>query len=399
MPAPSITVCDPIVSGFEHVPANSSLLTTIRYAYPESAIAFHGDAAHLDLVRNQVDVAIRESISWVVIKNPERQASFRRRFVTDFRRMLLLLKSTAHEPESAILFLTFGNASVMWSLKLLLAARFGRSKVQIVLHGDFATLRFRTSMKLVVNPLYQLSCFKTAVRFGTTGRIQYVVLEAAVRDAVVSKYPRLAGRFKVLEHPVPGDDATIVENDLSRPLRFGFLGRSTEAKGFHRYLDVATTIGERFPGQAVFSFVGFLGPGQNEETLPGLNALEYRPTTEKLDRAEYVRRVNELHYICMFYEKQYELTASGVLLDAIEREKPLITSNLPLFKNIADRFPDFAHVCDADVYVATIATILTNFDRDDYTKRVEAIRAVKQSRSPQVLAGVYRNLVAELRGS
>ena len=94
------------------------------------------------------DAKIR-SIEWLPIELPPRQAGFFRRFVPDFRRMRALFGATERQADTDVFLVTFGNASIMWSLKLLTATAFRQRSVQVVLHGDFTTLRYRTSMRLV----------------------------------------------------------------------------------------------------------------------------------------------------------------------------------------------------------------------------------------------------------
>ncbi len=178
----------------------------------------------------------------------------------------------------------------------------------------------------------------------------------------------------------------------------GFSDAATEPKGFSRYLEVAKEISERFPGQASFSFVGFLAESQTSDSLPNLVYLQDAPTHDKLDRDEYVRRANELHFVCMFYEKEYEFAASGVLADAIEWEKPLIASQLPLFANVERKFPGSAYISERANFGQVIERILTTFDPEYYEKQLQAIRELKHSRTPAVLADTYRLLVTELNG-
>ena len=391
----SFNVCEPVALGFEHVPVNAGLLKIIRVAYPEAAIAFYAEETHLELVRAQLTPQSSNSIDWISIANPKRQTSFFRRLPTDFRRVRELFKLIDDDDTTQVVLFTFGNASVMWSLKFLTSTVHRRRKSQVVLHGDFATLRYRTSMKRMINPIYHMGSFKTAVHFGCAKGTQYLVLEEAVRDAVVAKFPRLAGRFKVIDHPVSGNREQVSKHELSSPVKFGFLGRASEAKGFSHFLAVAKHINERFPGQAVFSLVGFLGPGQDRQTLPNLVYLDGNLSHEKLEWDEYAEQVKELHFVCLFYDKEYEFAASGVLADAIGLEKPIIASALPLFANVERKFPHAIRFSADTDFAAPIEEILTSMDPASYERQVTAIRAVKQSRTPEALAVVYRNLVDE----
>ena len=94
-----------------------------------------------------------------------------------------------------------------------------------------------------------------------------------------------------------------------------------------------------------------------------------------------------MHYVCLFFEgKHYDVTASGVLLDCIGREKPVITSNIALFQKLEERYGDIGHICPDGSYDQLIANLIENPDPDRYRRQVENLRKAKQARSPAQLA-------------
>ena len=121
--------------------------------------------------------------------------------------------------------------------------------------------------------------------------------------------------------------------------------------------------------------------------------LSEMPGTERMTRSEYVRRVNNLHFVCMFFDWAYEFVASGVLLDSIAFGKPVIATQLTTFKNLAERYGDIGYLCRPDEIIETISSIIQQNDSDRYKRQVLNISQARMSRTPETLAMKYRELV------
>lgn len=392
-------VCEPIAGGLEHVPFNAGLLRIIRTSYPAHRVIFCAEVEHASHVRSQLGETLASSIEWEEIVPAPRSASTFRRFPSDFRRIKVLLAALAGlsgRRSDAVCVLTSGNAAILWSLKLLINTFHRGAHVQVVLHGDFSKLRYRASLNQHLNPVYHLGSFRAAIKWACDRRIQYVVLEESVREVVVDKYPALRNRFRVLEHPLSGDSSGASPMPFTVPLRFGFLGRAYESKGFSSFLKVAVAISNGFPGSAEFHLIGSINERQQKQFATELSFLASPPETATLSRDHFLDRLSRMHFICLFYDESYEFTASGVLLDCVEWRKPIVASMRSLFVKLERDFHDVGYLCDDDHYCEVISQILIASDAQRYLNQVEAMVAVGESRSPQVLARKYTELVDEL---
>ena len=391
----SFLVCEPIARGLEHVPFNAGLLTIIRTGHPERRIVFCAESEHSEHVRRQLGEDIASSIEWSTITVPARDAEFYRRLPSDFRRVRGLLERVKSDNSSVVCTFSSGNASILWSLKFLVSTFHRAARVQVVLHGDFSLLRYRTSLRRHLNPLYHLGSFRTAIRWACDRRVQHVVLEESVRDAVVEKYSFLRDRFVVLDHPLPGDRNDLEPRLLASPVCFGFLGRAYESKGFSSFLAVAVDISTRFPGLAEFHLIGSVDAQQQEQYATELTFLAIRPETATLDRGRFLDRLGRMHYVCLFYDDTYEFTASGVLLDCVEWGKPIVGSRRSLFVHLEREFGEIGYLCDETEAQSVIEGLLMALDSGRYHRQVEAMLAIKVSRGPSVLAQRYSQLVEQ----
>ncbi len=385
-------VCESIAWGMEHAPFNTAFLRTIRLAYPNDSICFYAEESHLEHVRKQIGEEFAASIFWRKLTLPLRHSSFFQRLSKDFKAVKILLNQLNENPENHVLVIT-GNASILWALKFNLFNKHKDKKIQVIMHGDFYSLTDRKSLRRLLNPLCSISSLKTALKLIACKRIQLIVLEEAIRDSVIKEIPLLKGSICVLNHPIPLDENTGDPISISMPIHFGFLGLATEHKGFLKYLTVAADISKRFPGLARFHVVGRISDRYERVSLPEMAFLSDTVGSDRLSRDEYINRLNRIHFVCLFFDKAYEFTASGVLLDCIAFGKPIIATQLTTFKILAKQYGDIGYLCSSDEIIETVSSIIRQNDSDRYKRQASNIFQARMSRTPETLAMKYRELV------
>jgi hypothetical protein len=384
-----IMVCDPVCWSLEHVPVNAGIVEMIRLAFPAEEIVFVGEASHLHQVRAQLSSEVSLSISWKAVAISPRYASFFVRSRHDLKLLRHLLKMGRKDPDSLLLLAACAPATLM-ALKLLLYCSTSRGKkVQIVLHGCLDALKGWRSR----NPVLRMQDMKAALTFGSNRDLQYIVLEEPIRNAVGQILPSLEPHMGVLDHPIPTNEEPQGEIEFRRPLKFGFLGMASEAKGFRLFQEGASTVTAKYPGLVEFHAVGWMDKQSNMAT----DSLITKPGTWLMSRVDYIRQLHTLHFVCLLYEgPHYQLSPSGVLLDAIAWEKPIIASPLPIVENLVSRFGDIGYLCAGQKQLCEIiGQIIEREDVDHYRKQVASMRKVRLSRTPKYLAPTYRHLRAQ----
>jgi glycosyltransferase involved in cell wall biosynthesis len=384
-------VCESIAWGLEHTPFNAALLKTICFAFPNDSICFCAEESHLENVREQIGEELAVSTVWRKLDVPPRHASFYIRSSSAFKTVKFLLNELNENPQKDVLVIT-GNASILWALKYYLGTIHKDKRVQVIIHGDFSTLH-RTPRKSILNPLYYIGSLKTALKRSGYERLQHLVLEDAVRDTILKQMPFLRDSVSVLDHPIPIVKHHVEINDLDQPIQFGFLGRASEKKGFSDYLNIAAEISKRFSGQVKFHHIGWIPDNQRRANHLKMAFLSDIPGKERISRNEYVNRLKNLHFVCLFFNKYYESSASGVLMDSIAWGKPIIATQLPIFTTIQKKFGDIGYLCGIDEISATISSIIQTNDSDRYKRQVLNMNHVKASRTPEALARRYLKLV------
>jgi hypothetical protein len=386
-----IIVCEPVCWGLEHVPTNAGLLEIIRIAFPHETILFYGEKSHSRYIREEMRSEVVQSIIWKTLNIPPRHERFLYRIPSDFRLMRILLNEVGRKLASHLL-ITYGNPSILWSLKILLKSIHRGKNVQVIFHGGLASIAGWRSR----NPFTRIQDFRTVLGILGNSDIHYILLEQPIREALEKELPSLHSNVHVLDHPVPKNERAELMTTLNSPIRFGFLGLATKQKGFFKYLEVASEISTKFPGKAEFHIIGRIHSDYLHIDLPELSVLSTKPFIDRLPRNEYVSHLRKLHFVCLFFKgKYYNFSPSGVFLDCIALGKPIIASKLPIFEHVRDSFGDIGFLCENGEFCQTIETIITESNPDRYKSQVLNIREVKKSRTPQSLANKYREICQE----
>jgi hypothetical protein len=225
-------------------------------------------------------------------------------------------------------------------------------------------------------------------------RLRYLVLEPSILVELARLAPRAAERTDVL--PLPVNTAEMPARPtapLSVPLRIGFVGQGTAAKGFDQFLALARDVRARHGDRVVFHHVGRLMPG---EAPPDLAVLADPPSREHLPRDEFTRRLAALHYVLLPFREggYYGLSASGALMDAITWLKPVIATRLPLVEHFFTRYGEIGFACDGGTGLAAAVEAALALDAPGYDRQVAAVQRARAARMPEALARDYCALVA-----
>ena len=387
-----ILVCEMIFDSGSHIPFNAGLLATIRAAFPKEEIAFYGSTGHLIDLKKQVGQTAASAIQWNEIQPIPPGPGYGKRFISEFR-LIRRLFSKLHHSSTSRLLLTSAFPSTVLAVKIARLFGLKCSVIQIVLHKMSGVVgrRYR-------RPILRLRDMKTALSLLGNSGIQYLVLEEFIRHAVVKSIPQLDGKIETLEHPIAPTEGGSKAVDLSNPIHFGFLGNTLKSKGYPLFVQVANVITARYGRHAEFHVIGRCLDVC--ERVNGEEVLASKPAAAKLTRDEFVCAISALHYVILPHETEaYTLTASGVLLDAIAWQKPVIARKIHMFEALFEKYGDIGYLFrdEADL-ISIIEQILQTTDASRYRRQTITLGDVRKSRDPETLAAAYRNLCRASEG-
>ena len=387
-----ILVCELSFDDGAHVPFNAGLLATIRAAFPKEDLSFFGAAAHMEELKTQVGEPLAGSISWREILPPTSGTVYGERFFRELSIIQRLIRTLPQDSTSRLLFASAYPSTVL-ALKVARCFRSKNIPVQMVLHGLSGVVgkRYR-------RPIRRFQDMKTALTLLGNKNIQYLVLEQSIRDTVVKNLPLLSGKIEVLEHPISPNEGTSQTVDLSEPIRFGFLGLALKVKGFPLFVKIANEVTAKYGRRTEFHAIGRFP--EDGTPVNGIQVLATKPAGTQMTRTNFIRGVMPLHFIVLPHEATfYALTASGVLLDAIAWEKPVIARKIPIFEAMFEKHGDIGYLFSDDTELRNIVEqLLGTGDKSRYRRQVLNLQSLRKSRAPESLAVSYRGMCRTSEG-
>ena len=354
----------------------------VRAAFREHRITVVAEREHSNGLRDALRGIDLGAIAWRDVDIPPRHAKIWHRIRPEYE-LLRTLFQLVTDARGRWLLLLNALDSTLVALSACRALSARPFPAQVILHGTPNGWRPR-------NPLARAVDLHSSMRLAARRRLQYLVLEEAMKARVLDLLPSLAGRVEAIPHPVPlgeGDDSSQIPEP---PLRVGFLGVASDPDGFGIFLDIARFLKTAYPRQVDFHAVGTWPPDHGGIDC---SVLSTPPSKSRLSRAEYVRLVKSLHFVCLPLPGAHcHFSASEALLDAVAWGKPIIALRTPLLGDWSKN-SDIGYLCGhTGEMISTLTRLIEGFDPGLYLKQVKALHEIRRSRLPDALAPIYRRL-------
>lgn len=376
----TVVVCEPLCIGAEHAPFNSALVEIVRRAYPDAKLHIVADESHF--ARLGLKSADRLTLHSKKLL-PRNQFGLRR-ILADVQLLRFCLKLAG---PNGVVVLASAISSMLLAAKLRNPQTTAR--IQAVLHGYLnEAVGWRSR-----NPFRRAFDLRSALCWRHWA-VQYIVLERAIEDGLKKAVPLISSNVTLLPHPIP-QDALVTPRPLSLPLKIGFLGLATAAKGYTEFLWIAEEVKRRCKDRVEFHVVGRLPDGAPSQSNDALSSLP----GDRMPRDEYSTRVADLHYVCLpFSSQHYALAASGVMLDAVAFQKPLLALRAPIVAGFLQDYPEAGQIFESAHDIAQwIMEQCEHPDTAFYGRAVQSMAIAARSRQPDMLAAIYRESVIALQ--
>ncbi len=370
-------------SGTVHAPGNAATIQAIAAGCPEQEIRVFAEPGHLRELR--LDGIAGHPIALYPHFQGRPGIVAWGRLRHEFALLRAALAGVPRD-EPCLLMLLSTTSTAIFAAALAARLRPG-TRVQIGLHGDLNELTGGRSR----HPLRRAFDLHAAMA-RPWRHLRFLVLEDAIRDELARLAPAALPRTDVLPLPInatelPAESAAT----LAPPIRFGFVGQATEAKGIGSFLAIARAMKARHGAAAEFDVIG---RGDPRRKPPDATDLIASVGTDYLSRAEFTRRLAALHYVVLPLQgAYYRLAASGALLDAVTWLKPVIAGRVPIVEPWFVH-GDVGHLCidEADMLTA-IDAILTRPEPTRYATQTTTLRIARDARSPAATGQRYAALM------
>jgi glycosyltransferase involved in cell wall biosynthesis len=380
-------------TGTTHAASNSSTVQIVARAFPDQEVRVHADPTHLRELQGDPALTAHPNVTFVPIAisplfpgSPANVAwgRFRQEFQTVRDALLAMPRG---EPCLVFLMSTTATGPFAASWAVRMSGR--RAAVQVGYHGN---LNDATSWR-PRHPIRRAFDTRSALTARYPAPVRFLVLEEGIRVALQRLFPRAAARTDVL--PLPVNTAELVGQasvELSGPIRIGFVGLGTAAKGMDVFLEIARRARGRWGDRVEFVHIGRAG---RDTDLSAYEALAHPPALEHLPREDFRARMSGLHYVFLpFRRGYYDLSASGALLDAVTWLKPVITSRVPLTEQFFTDYGEIGFLCEDEAALeATVDAVVAAPDPTSYRMQVEGMRRAAAAREVATLALRYQEVL------
>jgi hypothetical protein len=345
-----IYVIEPQCKSYEHINNNISILEILPLLFPNESFKFFALKSHvnvLNLMNKQIVVSDIADIG-----NIENTKTFMRN----------LLFMANKDNAAKIFFLSISSSQMYYAERLLKPVSF---KVYMFMHYVTSELSKRPSFRphLFIKWLY------FTLLFGQS-RIKKIVYSESIA-ANINKYLLNHNAVKFCNHPYDFSDKKLakVQNNLNTGLHFVFPGEGRIEKGILDFLE----IGKNYKNKASISF-SVAGSTNLNQVVFQDSGVDCIMSEDLLDDKEYKSRMEKADYFVLLHNPElYKYIYSGVLLDAIKYQKPIIAIRNSVFEEFFYKYGDIGYLLDSMLEVKDLIGYLYCNPDDQYERHLANI--------------------------
>jgi hypothetical protein len=230
--------------------------------------------------------------------------------------------------------------------------------------------------------------------FGNTHRLRYVVLGPRIEERLKQYVPRVSRYVSSIDLPYFFSDDVSPEPFVDNAIRFGSYGVGSFEKGTDIFFSLAEEVqSAKTTYKPTFTLIGFLlDPRLKDVPHTSVNI----PSLDvPLDQESYEKYSRSIDYALFFNRpNDYELRASGAILDAFSFLKPIIALKSPLSEYYFKKMGDIGYLCEnRNAMKDTVLDILETMPTDRYRQQQENILTQRVQFSPAGVSVKFRSLL------
>ena len=319
-------ICEPICNFNQHLPINTAMIEAlIGKSKGEVILLLCPDEHWLELQSSLSEELIRQ-LTHKKIKPVHRGDDWRGWFESMF--LLIKIKQLQQTPNESLIFLST-TTGILGLSKIWLK----KFNTQCIFHSVLANI----DELIPRNPFNAwFSVRRTFERF-KNNKCKIIVLEQNIKNNLLSELPHLKPYVKCIEHPLPRITLNSNTSQLPAPsisTRISFPGTFSLDKG----ADDFTLLAETLSHLKQFEF-RVIGKSTSEIEIKNTNIFTVPPASHLLARSEFNNLIEQSHFIFLGHNpKIYKWAASGVYLDALAFEKPIIARRSDFFENEFEKY-------------------------------------------------------------
>lgn len=348
-----VVIMNATFDGSEHEIIDASVIMMLSSIFSTVEVKFLNKRSTIieNIVRSHVTV---NNVRFVPYKNDIRKGALH-----DLKAALLESWTILKGSHSSLYISTFNNMFCCHLNNFI--SRLTRKKVMLICHSEVNVVtkgnsKIRGMWASLINRFYTKSLLGRNVKLVVLG-------DHILRELPKYIEPSRMKHFYSIDHPYFRDGDTLGTHQLDKSnIKIGVIGGVSKdsAHGYNHILHFAETLSSN----AVFKIylVSFIAK-DIMDTFPN-NIVIVNRTGGYLPRKKYEDAIEKMDYILLPYSSsEYNLIASGAVLEAIVRNKPVIMYTNNYFRYLTGKFGDFGYFVEEEKALVNCLTDDSNYLR------------------------------------
>lgn len=344
-----IIVYEPQCRGTEHAEINAAFLIFLTKVKPRQPIVFYGESAHLTSVKIAIDslgyTDCSSWLEWCPISVPSPKTSMIIRLILELRRIFGIAFSIDKRNKDEAFILLSSTSATLLGVKIM--QHLIGKPIFIILHGILESITIRPQ-----SLLKRFAWFRNFLPINRRSNIRYLTTASFIKKNLLVEIPALEGCVFHLDFPyIFSDDQqwgnrvnSLNSYNESLPVTITSAGVGSLKKGTGDFFKLAETVSQQYGKSVLFIYAGRLADKELSTRIPEcVNALIDQ---EMLSQIKYKEVLQHTDYLVFFYPpNSYKFGVSGVFLDAIKYEIPVIAISNEFFEYCVDNIGKIGWLC------------------------------------------------------
>lgn len=270
------------------------------------------------------------------------------------------------------IFYNYNNPFALPFIALL--NHFLKKDIIIIFHGELEF--FITSIPFYkLNAIYKVFNYITFKYLLKNSNIKILLLGNSIKKNLVDIFPQVSELIISINHPYIFSEINSKSFKLNKKLTIGTVGLLIPEKGLYELFNISNEFKKEISENKLeIKIIGKVPAYIDKENYKEITWM----SNEYIPREIFNQEIDTLDFILFLYPtNSYKLIASGALLDALSKEKPIIALNNSYFEECFENH-EVGYLCNSTNEIIKTIIKLMHSDKDKmYDLFINNIRLLK----------------------
>jgi hypothetical protein len=340
-----IVVYEPQCRGIEHAEINAAFLMFLVKAKPYESIVVFAEESHIHAIRLIIDsfgfVDFTSRVIWSSIVLPKPESSVIQRSLFEIM-CFIDIALNKNNRRSLNSFICLSSTSATLLCAKILSYFFG-GQIFLILHGILETITNRPQ-----SLLKRVTWFRNYLPINSRSSIRYITTAKYIQANLITEIPSLRHNVSYLDFPYLFEEirGAINGGNISLPITITSAGVGALKKGTGEFFKMAERMNRNYGDSIRFYYAGRLVDEELKCKIPTcVHAFVDQHMLSATKFGEILRNSNYL--VFLYPADSYKFGVSGVFLDAVKYELPIIAIQNDFFKYCTQVIGKIGWLCES----------------------------------------------------